>query len=99
MDGSYVSKQGIENAKYSRQTFQDGSYYADVEYKNNCTKFKNFYKLEVDIQGDSLKRINFENGGHLNESHIISQIVPDNGKVLIKNRDGCSEYLIQIISD
>lgn len=97
-DEMFVSKQELKDNAYRRQTFPDGNYIAEVRYVNKCTNFRNRYELTVDIEGDILKCIRFENGGYLNESHIVPQTVPDDGKVVIKNRDGCSEYSVQILS-
>ncbi|NDV77863.1 hypothetical protein [Dysgonomonas sp. 511] len=92
----FTSSKEVEDGEYSRQTFEDGKYTAEVSYKNTCTGHRNYYDLTVVIEGDYLTTIIFENGGSIGKNKINTEKVNKEGKVLIKAKDGCSEYYIHI---
>lgn len=52
--------------------FNDASYRAKIEYFNPNTKTRSDYSLYVDVKNNKVIVIHFENGGWLDESHIIS---------------------------
>lgn len=96
-DEMFISKQEIDDMKYSKQEFPDGEYLAEVKYKNTCTGFKSFYELVVNLRGDSLKRLNFENGGYLNENHIFPQKMQKDKYIDVKDIDNCKVYSVKIL--
>ena len=92
----FTSNEEVNDSKYSEQIFEDGKYTAGVNYKNKCTGHRNYYDLTVIIEGDYLTAIIFDNGGSIGKSKIHTEKVDTKGKVLVKSKDGCSEYDIQI---
>lgn len=64
-----------ENSQLRQETADndccdDGSYCAKVRYENPKNGFSNDYLLKVEVSKNKLVRINFANGGWLDESHF-----------------------------
>lgn len=97
LDEMYISKEEIADQVYLRQTYPDGNYLSEVNYSNKCTGFKTVYELTVDLKGDTITRINFDNGGFLDKNNFIPEHVSKNDFTIVSNIDGCSEYKIKII--
>lgn len=53
--------------------FSDGEWCADVEYYNPSTGTRNTYTLDVEVEGGELIRIDWPNGGWLDESHFVAE--------------------------
>lgn len=92
----FISSSDIEDEKYARQQFSDGEYSAEVTYVNTCSGRRGYYTPTVDISGDSLKRINFENGGYVSASKLDVGKAK-NGVFKAKAKSGCEEYTIEVV--
>ncbi|MEX6691025.1 hypothetical protein QTN47_26185 [Danxiaibacter flavus] len=57
--------------------YADGIWCADVEYYNPNTGTRHTYELNVEVENGQLIRINWPNGGWLDESHFISEDIGD----------------------
>lgn len=53
--------------------YSDGEWCADVEYYNPNTGTRNAYTLDVEVEGGELIRIDWPNGGWLDESHFVAE--------------------------
>ncbi len=56
----------------------NGTFCADIIYFNPKTNFRNNYTLNVLIENNYLKKIIFNNGGYLDESHFTSNTLNNN---------------------
>jgi hypothetical protein len=81
--------------------YSDGTWCAEVEYFNPNTGTRNTYSLNVEVENDELVKINWPNGGWLDESHFIAEdissgecsFMSDRGyeyTILLKEKGGCS---------
>lgn len=64
---AYKNEESEEEARYP-----DDTYSADVEYYNPNTGNSNTYSLEVEVVNNTVTVIHFNNGGWLDETHIVS---------------------------
>lgn len=95
---SIITKEDISRDAYALQTHEDGKYKAHVDYTNKCTNYLSSYEVAVKIEADTLNTIYFDNGGYINRKKIIVDAVDKDGYVMIKDKDGCKTYEIQLIS-
>jgi hypothetical protein len=77
------------------ETFEDGTYCADVEYYNPNTGTRSDYTLKVDVENNELVRIYFGNGGWLDSDHMTPQELDENGECTITS-DRNYEYAVNI---
>jgi hypothetical protein len=52
--------------------YGDGTYCAEIEYYNPKTSAHSSYTLPIEVEDEELIKINFSNGGWLDESHFIA---------------------------
>jgi hypothetical protein len=76
--------------------FPDDIYTAEIGYYNPNTGTLSNYTLEVEVEDNIVNVIHFNNGGWLDESHIVSGgELNENGEATI-NTDKGYEYSIKI---
>jgi ribosomal protein L37E len=75
--------------------YKDGTYCADVSYHNPNTGTSNTYTLNVEVENNELVKINWPNGGWLDDSHFSPQELDENGYCSFESDKGY-EYTVQI---
>lgn len=87
---------GNSNQNKFQNGFPDANYRAAVEYFNPKTKTTSDYSLYVEVKNKKVYLIHFDNGGWLDETHIVSggELNPD-GKTTIFTDRGY-EYRISL---
>lgn len=75
--------------------FEDGTYCAEVTYYNPNTGSTSDYTLEVEVEGNEVVRINFGNGGWMDEDHFYAEELDANGYCSFSS-DKEYEYTVQI---
>ena len=78
-------------------TSEDGIYCAEVEYYNPKTGTESTYTLPVEVEDEQLIKINFPNGGWLDESHFEREYI-DEGKVEFTSDEG-KKYKVELLYD
>ena len=76
-------------------TSEDGIYCAEVEYYNPDTGTESTYTLPVEVEDDMLIRINFPNGGWLDDSHFEPEYIEE-GKAKFTSDEG-NEYKVKLL--
>lgn len=93
------SEEEEENDTFSSFTsncgFDDGSYSASVDYNNPETGYSATYTLDVDVEDCQVVQINFPNDGYLDEDHITTADLDEDGNASVDGEDG-KTYEIQI---
>ena len=59
--------------------YEDGTYCALVTYYNPNTGTRRTYTLNVDVENNELVRINWNNGGWLDDSHFSPETLDEDG--------------------
>lgn len=90
VESSYEKSESITN-------YEDGTYCAEVEYYNPRTGTNSIYTLTVEIEEGRLVRINWPNGGWLDESHYSGVEISDSGEAYFESDRGY-QFTLQIIS-
>jgi hypothetical protein len=80
----------------TEEGFEDGTYCAEVDYYNPNTGTSNSYTLEVEVSGNEVIQINFNNGGWLDEDHIDAESLDSDGTCTLVSDRGY-EYTVHII--
>ena len=70
-DNETVSSQ--DNEEQEEEEYSDGEWCADVEYYNPNTGTRHTYTLDVEVDGGELIRIDWPNGGWLDEAHFAAE--------------------------
>lgn len=83
------------NTSSSGCNLDDGTYSATVGYNNSETGYSATYTLDVDIEDCQVVQINFPNDGYLDENHISSADIDEDGNANVDGEDG-KTYEIQI---
>ncbi len=73
----------------------NGKYCAKVDYENFKTGTKSTYNLTIDVENNTLKSMQFPNGGELNENEINDALI-SNGKTKFKYNN--KSYEVKILS-
>jgi hypothetical protein len=76
--------------------FEDGMYCANVTYHNPNTGTTSEYTLNVEVSNNQVIRINWSNGGWMDEDHFSPETLSDNGHCSFESDKGY-EYTVQII--
>lgn len=78
-----------EDLNETLSSFPDDTYTATVDYFNSNTGTSSTYTLDVEVEGNSVKVIHFNNGGWLDETHIVSGgQLDENGNTEIESDKG-----------
>lgn len=93
--GIFVSTQEIEDRAYSRQLYEDGVYYAKIDYYNSKTDYRSSYEAKIELRGDTLIKIIFDNGGYLDRNKIEPVKVEKNKNIVV-SEDESKTYLVNI---
>ena len=84
------------NETEDEEGFPDDRYSAEVEYYNPNTGRRSTYSLEVEVEDNTVTVIYFNNGGWLDETHIVSGgELDEDGSTTIYSDKGY-EYIITI---
>jgi predicted RNA-binding Zn-ribbon protein involved in translation (DUF1610 family) len=75
--------------------FEDGTYCANVTYHNPNTGTTSEYTLDVEVSNNQVIRINWSNGGWMDEDHFSPETLSDTGYCLFESDKGY-EYTVQI---
>ena len=75
--------------------FKDDTYSATVKYYNPVTNYYATYNLDVEVKGCEVVQINFPNDGYLDEDHISSAPLDENGNANVSGEEG-KTYDIEI---
>jgi hypothetical protein len=75
--------------------YEDGNYSATVDYNNPETGHSATYNLDVEVQDCQVIQINFPNDGFLDDDHISSADIEEDGTASVTGEDG-KTYEIQI---
>lgn len=76
--------------------YEDGTYCADIEYYNPRTGTTSDYTLTIEIEDHRLIRIEWPNGGWLDESHFSDVEISEDGEANFESDRGY-EYTVQIV--
>ena len=76
--------------------YKNGSYCAEIQYHNPKTDKRSTYILSVDVKNSKLVRINWNNGGWLDETHFTPPNI-SNGKASFTTDKGY-KYQVKIIN-
>lgn len=79
----------------SEDGFEDGTYCANVTYHNPNTGTTSDYTLDVEVSNNQVIRINWSNGGWMDEDHFSPETLSDTGHCSFESDKGY-EYTIQI---
>lgn len=90
------SRSSEENSKPERNVnleekdchFEDGDYSAEVEYNNPETGYNASYTLNVEVEDCEVVKIDFPNGGYLDNDHIEPGSIGEGGDVSITDDRG-----------
>jgi hypothetical protein len=77
--------------------YQDGEYSAEIEYYNSDTGKHSDYELSVEVENGKLVKIEWPNGGWLDDSHFSPPDISD-GTASFKDDRG-RDYDIRLIKD
>lgn len=94
---SYVSEPSyeVEEEEEEQQGFEDNTYSATVYYNNSETGHSATYTLDVEVEGNEVTTIYFENGGYLDSDHISPAELDEDGTTMVYGEEG-KTYDIQI---
>jgi hypothetical protein len=82
----------------SNEKLQDGTYCAEIEYRNPNTRTHSTYTLTVEVENNEVIQINFPNGGWMDQDHFNGAELDDEGNASFTSRKGY-DYEIQISSN
>jgi hypothetical protein len=68
-------------------TLKDGTFGAEVYYYNKKTGYSSSYTLKVAVEDCFITEIHFPNGGFLDENHISSTPIDQDGKATVTTDD------------
>lgn len=77
---------------------EDGTHTATVDYYNPETGERSTYTLDVEVEDGEVVKINFPKGGWLDESHIRSEELDEDGHARINGEDG-KTYDVEIVDE
>lgn len=75
--------------------YDDGSYYATVDYHNPDTDYYAVYELMVEVSDCEVIIIYFPKGGWLDEDYIIPAELDEDGYCIVYGEDG-KRYEVQL---
>ena len=76
------------------EKFSDGEYCAEIQYYNPNTGKHSTYTLPVEIENGELVKIQWENGGWLDESHFTAPDISDGTATFEDDRE--REYEVEL---
>jgi hypothetical protein len=79
----------------SLEKYPDGTYCAEVQYRNPHTGTHSTYTLTVEVESNEVTQINFPNGGWMDQDHFNGADLDDEGNASF-NSDKGYDYEIQI---
>ena len=88
---SAFSQKEYSSLKY----YPDGTYCADVKYRNPNTGTSSNYTLTVDVKKNKIVVLHWPNGGSLDQDHFVAAEIDKNGYASFRNNKGYV-YEVQI---
>jgi hypothetical protein len=85
----------IEEVIEKNNNYPNGTYCADVSYYNPNNETEHTYILNVEVEDNQLTKINWNNGGWLDDSHFNSSDLNEDGYCSFTSNNGY-KYNIQI---
>lgn len=85
----------FNESDYDEDGYRDGIYCAEIDYYYSKTGTSSTYTLTVEIENNDLVRINWSNGGWLDDSHFYPPDISD-GYATFESDRGV-EYTVEII--
>ena len=79
------------------EEYDDGTYCAEIDYYNPNTGTQSTYTLPIEVEDEELVKINFSNGGWLDESHFIAPDISD-GTASFEDDEG-REFEVEILNE
>lgn len=77
-----------ESSDESACKIENGTYEATVDYNNPETDYSNTYTLNVEVKDCQVVKIDFANGGYLDEDHISPADLDEDGNASVEGEDG-----------
>lgn len=77
-----------DEQKEDGAVIEDGTYSAQVDYNNPNTGYSATYDLDVEVSDGQVTKVNFPNGGYLDEDHITAANIDEDGNANIEGEDG-----------
>lgn len=90
-----VAKDEFSIEGQTEDGFEDGTYCANVTYHNPNTGTTSEYTLDVEVSNNQVIRINWSNGGWMDEDHFSPETLSDTGHCSFESDKGY-EYTVQI---
>ena len=84
----------VENES-SSEKYPDGTYCAEVQYRNPHTGTHSTYTLTVEVENNEVTQINFPTGGWMDQDHFNGADLDDDGNTSFTSDKGY-DYEIQI---
>lgn len=81
-----------------RVSYNDGTYCAKVNYSNPNTGKQSNYRLTVHIEDNKVTRLDFPNGGWLDDSHFTPPEFNRKGIAIIKD-DRDYQYIVKDLKE
>lgn len=91
------SDEGGEIIDNIDEGFADGEYCAEIEYYNPNTGTSSTYTLPVEVEYGKLVKINWTNGGWLDDSHFIEPDISDGDAEFTS--DAGYQYKVKLLND
>jgi hypothetical protein len=96
--GSSNSEEEYAIEGQTAEGFEDGTHCASVTYNNPNTGTEKTYTLEVEVSGNQVTQINWNNGGWLDEDHFTPEELDVDGKCSFSSDKGY-DYTVEIIGE
>lgn len=94
-DFDYSSGYDDSEDEETDESFEDGNYWATVDYFNPETGYSATYTLEVEVYDNEVTTIYFPNDGYLDEDHIWAEELDENGYARVQGEEG-KTYEVQL---
>jgi hypothetical protein len=94
-DAAQSSSVTLASYQLAAKNFADGAYCSQVEYYNPNTGTRNEYELRVDVHDNAVVKINWPNGGWLDESHFEPAGINEEGEASFTT-DAGNKYAVKV---
>lgn len=82
------SAAGNEQTEITGCSITNGRHASKIEYKNSRTNYTATYTLDVLVEDCMVKVIYFNNGGHLDDDHIVPAVISEDGHAFVAGENG-----------
>jgi hypothetical protein len=97
-DYNITTSENTENTNNKKNTYEDGTFCADVIFHNPNTGTTNKYQLNVEVNNSYVEKVLWPNGGWLDDDHYSSERLDDDNECSITTDKGY-EYEIKITGE